>query len=188
MTQNNYGGCCQHTEQAWEEQEKGSKQQTAKKSSVGEYYPILLLFAITMFFTLFTASYPLQLYKLCGVFMAIWLSALAFLKLLAPQQFAQVFSLYHPVAKVWTGFGYAFPFVELVFAALMARSVNHGCHFSVTVAICVIYLLDAGGVAYALYQGRSLKCACMGAVQLPLTWLTVTEDLMMIGHVMGHGV
>ena len=110
--------------------------------------------------------------------MAAWWAALSWLKLIRLESFATgPFVQYYPLAIVWKGFGYVFPFIELSFACLMASGF---CHWGLTLVIVVTYVLDAGGVIAALCQGKALKCGCMGAISLPLTGVTVAEDIMMI--------
>jgi len=165
------------------------KEECAKENSIeskngcvrllSTYWALLLLFAFTTGFSFLTQlDVPFQWYKVARVWMSIWLAALAWLKLASLSKFADTFCLYHPVAMVWRDFGYLFPFIELTLAILF--TVEKMCHWSITAVLAVVYLVDAAGVAWALSRGKSLCCGCMGAISLPLTWITVSEDIMMV--------
>merc|ERR1711934_1166539 len=143
------------------------------------FKPLILLVVFSTIFAVLPNRKNLTWMTVCMSFCAIFLAGLSWLKLVNLEKFAKgAFSRYHPIAMHWQPFGFIFPFIELGLACVMTSG---WWHWGITVLIGVLYGLDAVGVTVALVQGKKLECGCMGVISLPLSWVTVVEDLVMIG-------
>ena len=88
--------------------------------------------------------------------------------------------LYDLLARRWVPYSYIYPFAELTAGVLMtARALDW---ISIPVAL-FIGSVGAVSVFKAVYiDRRELKCACVGgASNVPLGFVSLTENLMMIG-------
>ena len=87
---------------------------------------------------------------------------------------------YDLLAKRWVPYSYVYPFAEGLAGVLMLAGV--AVWASVPIAL-VIGGIGAVSVVKAVYiDRRELKCACVGgSSNVPLGFLSLTENLMMIG-------
>lgn len=112
-------------------------------------------------------------------FMAGFFLTFSFFKLLNVAAFAQSYAGYDVIAKAWPGWGYVYPFVEL---ALGVAYVLHLNMTTVNVVTLIVMLAGTIGVAKSLLAKRAIQCACLGTVfNLPMSWVTLVEDLLMAG-------
>jgi methylamine utilization protein MauE len=104
---------------------------------------------------------------------------LALLKLQNVESFATMFLNYDLLAKRWVPYSYIYPFAEGVAGVLMIAGVL--TWFSAPLAL-FIGVVGAVSVFKAVYiDKRELKCACVGgSSNVPLGFLSLTENLMMI--------
>jgi glutaredoxin len=146
------------------------------------YRPVAWLFALTALSALalshaaFGEALTLQAARW---FVSLSMVVLALLKLQNVETFATMFLNYDLLAKRWVPYGYVYPFAEALAGLLMTAGVL--TWLSVPIA------LAAGGigavsVVKAVYiDKRELKCACVGgSASVPLGFLSLTENLMMI--------
>ena len=105
---------------------------------------------------------------------------LALLKLQDIESFSTMFLNYDLLARRWVGYGYVYPFAEGLAGVLMVARVLDW--ISVPVAL-FIGTVGAVSVFKAVYiDRREIKCACVGgASKVPLGFVSLTENLMMIG-------
>ena len=112
-------------------------------------------------------------------FVAFGMVILAMLKLQDVERFSTMFLNYDLLARRWVPYGYIYPFAEFTAGALMAA---HALAWvSIPVAL-FIGTVGAASVFKAVYlDRRELKCACVGgASKVPLGFVSLTENLMMI--------
>ena len=104
---------------------------------------------------------------------------LALLKLQNVESFATMFLNYDLLAKRWVPYSYIYPFAEGLAGVLMVAGAL--TWLSVPVAL-FIGTVGAVSVFKAVYiDRRELKCACVGgASNVPLGFVSLTENLMMI--------
>jgi hypothetical protein len=100
-----------------------------------------------------------------------------FFKLLNVPAFADAYRGYDVVAKVWPGWGYVYPFVEVALGAAYLANV-------VPVAVNVVTLVVMGvstvGVVQSVLNKQKIRCACLGTVfNLPVSTVTLVEDGLM---------
>jgi glutaredoxin len=147
------------------------------------YRPIIALFAVTALMALATsyaASVPLVSPATLQTFIAISMSVLALLKLQNVETFSAMFLNYDLLAKRWVPYSYIYPFAEAAAGVLMlARALDW---LSIPIAL-FIGTIGAASVFRAVYlDKRELKCACVGgSSNVPLGFISLTENLMMIG-------
>ena len=147
------------------------------------YRPVAALFAITALMALGVshAVYGTPFTVRAGEwFVGFSMAVLALLKLQNVESFATMFLNYDLLAKRWVPYSYIYPFAEGLAGVLMIAGVL--TWLSVPVAL-FIGTVGAVSVFKAVYlDKRELKCACVGgSSSVPLGFLSLTENLMMIG-------
>ena len=111
-------------------------------------------------------------------FMAGFFLSFAFFKLLDISAFADAYAGYDLLAAKWHGWGYVYPFVELLLG--MAYLANWQPALTSWITL-VVMGFSAMGVIQAVLNKRRIQCACLGAVfKLPMSTVTIVEDLGMV--------
>ncbi|RZJ42077.1 MAG: glutaredoxin family protein [Brevundimonas sp.] len=146
------------------------------------YVPVLVVFAVALLIALpvvWLKDGPV-LSGLLPTFIAIAMCLLAMLKLQDVEKFSTMFLNYDLLAQKWPPYGYLYPFLELGAGVLMLAGIL--IVVSAPVAL-VIGGIGALSVFKAVYiDKRHLKCACVGgSTNVPLGFVSLTENLMMIG-------
>ncbi|PRB84459.1 MauE/DoxX family redox-associated membrane protein [Pseudomonas sp. MYb185] len=113
-------------------------------------------------------------------FIALAMSILALLKLRDLESFSSMFLGYDLLAQRWVPYAWLYPFGEALAGILMVAGAL--LWLSIPVAL-VIGCVGAVSVFKAVYiDKRELKCACVGGdSQVPLGFVSLTENLMMVG-------
>lgn len=89
--------------------------------------------------------------------------------------FYHSFREYDLIASKYAIYGYLYPFFEL---ALAIGFLTHFFLVLVGIVTAVLMLFLLFGIVLALFQGKKLKCACLGAkLDLPLGAVSVVESL-----------
>ena len=147
------------------------------------YAPVIAVFAATALLAM-AVSYavlatPFSLQALAW-FISFSMVVLAVLKLRDIQGFSTMFLGYDLLARRWPTYGKIYPFAELGAGVLMAAGAF--TWLSAPVAL-IIGGIGAISVFKAVYlDKRDLKCACVGGdSNVPLGFISLTENLMMIG-------
>ena len=112
-------------------------------------------------------------------FMGYFFLVFGVLKLIRLRGFVEAYREYDVLAMRSTTYAYAYPFLELFFAAayLLAWQVQ-----AVSAAVAVVMLIGAYGIYRKLRAKEEIPCACLGTVfKVPMTWVTLGEDLLMAG-------
>ncbi len=147
------------------------------------YRPVAALFAMTALMALAVSqavyATPFTM-RAAEWFIAFSMAVLALLKLQNVESFATMFLNYDLLAKRWVPYSYVYPFAEGLAGVLMIAGVAKW--LSVPIAL-LIGGVGAVSVVKAVYiDRRELKCACVGgSSNVPLGFLSLTENLMMIG-------
>ncbi|WP_459556794.1 heavy-metal-associated domain-containing protein [Lacunimicrobium album] len=145
------------------------------------YYPLvlILLYLLGAVGLAEVAAGGLDTERAMRNFMAGFFLVFSFFKLLDVPAFAMSYSSYDILARRWLGYGYVYPFVELALGA--AYLANFQPAFTNT-ATLVVMGVSTVGVVQSLLARRKIRCACLGAVfNLPMSYVTLTEDLLMAG-------
>ena len=113
-------------------------------------------------------------------FIAFSMCLLALMKLRDVSGFATMFLNYDLLARRWVPYGKVYPFAELFAGVMMIAGAL--VWLAAPVAL-IIGGIGAVSVFKAVYiDKRELKCACVGGdSNVPLGFVSLTENLMMIG-------
>ena len=147
------------------------------------YRPVIALFAITALMALAVSmavfGTPFT-WRALAWFIAFSMAVLALLKLQDVETFSSMFLNYDLLARRWVPYAYIYPYAEAFAGILMIAGVL--VWLSAPVAL-FIGGIGAVSVFKAVYvDKRELKCACVGgASKVPLGFVSLTENLMMIG-------
>lgn len=147
------------------------------------YRPVVALFSMTALMALaacWAVSGSAFTVQAAEWFIAFSMAVLALLKLQNVESFATMFLNYDLLAKRWVPYSYIYPFAEGVAGVLMIGGIM--TWLSAPLAL-LIGSIGAVSVFKAVYiDRRELKCACVGgASNVPLGFVSLTENLMMIG-------
>jgi len=154
---------------------------TKEKDSV-TYQPVIALFAVA--FALAVAVTWLVngvLFKPQTIawFISTAMVLLGLQKLQNIENFATMFLNYDLLAQKWVRYGYVYPFVETIAGLSMLMGVMTWLSAPITLIVASI---GAISVIKAVYiDKRELKCACLGDSRVPLGFVSLVENLMMIG-------
>ncbi|MEZ5567054.1 MAG: glutaredoxin [Halioglobus sp.] len=147
------------------------------------YRPVIALFAVALALALAMAwaipgpATPLSVFE---SFVAMAMTLLALQKLQDVERFSTMFLNYDLLARRWVRYGYLYPYGEALAGVLMLAGV--ALWLAAPIAL-FIGTVGAVSVFKAVYiDKRELKCACVGgASNVPLGFVSLTENLMMIG-------
>ncbi len=151
------------------------------KSWIEIYKPILLIFGYIIGITLLVEYMHGEFVwmRWMNHFMAGFFLVFSFFKLLNLKGFAESYSMYDIVGKKWNGWGYVYAFVEL---ALGLAFLTGFYPLLTNIVTFVVMSVSIIGVLQSVANKRKIKCACLGAVfNLPMSTITIIEDLLMIG-------
>jgi glutaredoxin len=155
-----------------------------KVAAPGEtsYRPVIAVFAMTALTAMAVsqAAFGSPLTMRAGEwFIGFSMCVLALLKLQDVDRFSAMFLNYDLLAKRWVRYGSIYPFAEGLAGLLMVAGVL--TWLSAPIAL-FIGGIGAVSVFKAVYlDKRELKCACVGgSSNVPLGFLSLTENLMMI--------
>ena len=154
------------------------------------YTPVAALFTMTALMALAAshAAYGTPFTFRAGEwFIGFSMAVLALLKLQNIESFATMFLNYALLAKRWVRYSYIYPFAEGVAGVLMIAGV-----LTWVAAPVALFIGTVGAVSVfkAVYRDRrDLKCACVGgSSNVPLGFLSLTENLMMIAMAVWMGL
>ncbi len=154
-----------------------------KNEGAVSYEPVIALFTMAAAMALavsWAAHGSLVTVATVEWFVAISMCLLALQKLKDIESFATMFLNYDLLAQRWVRYGYVYPFGEGLAGVLMVA----GALMWVAVPVALfIGTVGAVSVFKAVYiDRRELKCACVGGdSKVPLGFVSLTENLMMIG-------
>ena len=149
---------------------------SSNNAKLSEYKSLFIIVGLIFFVSLVLSS---DLMTLMRNFMAGFFIVFSGFKLLDLNGFAEGYSTYDLLARKWRGYGYVYPFVELLLGILLIRNIYP---IYVNVFIVVLMTFSGLGVLDSISKKRKFKCACLGTViDLPLTTVTLVEDFGMAG-------
>jgi glutaredoxin len=154
-----------------------------RDSKATSYRPIFVLFTMTALAALaasHAASGQPFTIRALQWFIAFSMVVLSLLKLQNVETFSAMFLNYDLLARRWVPYSYVYPYAEGLAGVLMISGALKW--ISVPVAL-FIGTVGAVSVFKAVYvDKRELKCACVGgSSSVPLGFISLTENLMMIG-------
>lgn len=148
---------------------------------VSTYKPLILIVSFILGGSILS-QYPFNNFSggdLMRHFMAGFFIVFSFFKLLNLKGFSDSYAMYDIVATKWKGWGLIYPFVELGLGVMYWIKIEP----QVTNWITVIVLgVSSIGVIKSNLDKKKIKCACLGDVfNLPMSTVTIVEDLLMVG-------
>ena len=156
-----------------------------KDKNAVTYTPVIALFSVAALLAIavtWVAKGTLLSAQTIPWFIAIAMVLLGLQKLQDIDKFATMFLNYDLLAKKWVRYGYVYPFVETGAGVLMLMGVLNWLSAPV---VLVVAGIGAISVIKAVYiDKREIKCACLGDSRVPLGFVSLTENLMMIGMAM----
>ena len=148
--------------------------------ALSTYRPLLLIVSFIAGVSLL-AQFPFQSFS-GGLWMRHFMSGFfivfSFFKLLNIKGFATSYAMYDEIAARWKGWGYIYPFVELVLGILYLINLFP---FWTNIATIIILGVSSIGVIRSNLNRQKIKCACLGDVfNLPMSTVTIVEDVGMV--------
>jgi len=155
-------------------------EQPADSKTAATYFPLLLLVAFLVgvvgLVEVRTGSFVSK--RAMGNFMGAFFLAFSFFKLLDLQGFADNYRSYDVVARRVPGYGFVYPFIELLLGVAYITTLQP---FATNLVTLVVMSVSSIGVIQSLLNKRQIRCACLGtAFNLPMSTVTLVEDGLMI--------
>ena len=150
------------------------------------YRPVIAHFAITVLMALAASlavfGTPFT-WRALQWFIGFSMAVLALLKLQDVENFSSMFLNYDLLARRWVPYAYIYPYAEAFAAILMIAGVL--VWLSAPVALFIGGIGEVSVFKAVYIDRRALKCACVGgASKVPLGFISLTENLMMIAMAM----
>lgn len=150
------------------------------EKSINTYKPLILIISFIAGVS-FLAQYPFERFSIMlwmRYFMAGFFIVFAFFKLLNLTGFADSYRMYDIVAAKWKGWGFIYPFVELILGVLYLTNI---VPYQTNLVTVIILGVSSIGVIKSNLDKKKIKCACLGDVfNLPMSTVTIVEDLAMV--------
>lgn len=147
------------------------------------YRPVIVLFAMTALAALagsYAATGELVTSLAAQWFIAFSMIVLSLLKLQNVETFSAMFLNYDLLAKRWVPYSYVYPYGEGLAGVLMIAGALEWISIPVALFIGTVGAISVFKAVYV--DKRELKCACVGgSSNVPLGFISLTENLMMIG-------
>jgi glutaredoxin len=154
-----------------------------KDENETSYQPVIAVFAMCFLMALAAMLWmanDIFSVRTIELFIAFSMCVLAILKLRDLYSFSNQFVTYDLLAQRVVRYAYVYPFAEAFAGLGMIANV-----LIVPVALTALFIGTIGGISVfkAVYiDKRELKCACVGgSSNVPLGFVSLTENLMMIG-------
>ncbi|MBL0933334.1 MAG: glutaredoxin [Rhizobiaceae bacterium] len=147
------------------------------------YKPVIAIFGVALALAAamnWAMSGTIEPVRTIEWFIAVAMVLLGLQKLRDVEGFSTMFLNYDLLAMRWVPYGYIYPYAETLAGLLMVAGAL--MWLSVPLAL-VIGTIGAVSVFKAVYiDRRELKCACVGGgSNVPLGFVSLTENLMMVG-------
>lgn len=145
--------------------------------SISDFYSLIGILAVVGVLTALGILYFAQDWMLA--FMGYFFLVFGSLKVMRIHGFVEAYQMYDVLAKRSKAYAYLYPFLELGFGLsyLLVWQIE-----MVSIAVIIVMLIGAYGVYLKLREHEEIPCACLGTVfKVPMTWVTLGEDLLMAG-------
>lgn len=146
------------------------------------YQPVIALFATAFALSVavtWLVNNVLFMPQTIAWFISIAMVLLGLQKLQDIEKFATMFLNYDLLAQKWVRYGYVYPFIETAAGLMMMMGV-----LTWLSAPAALFIAGIGAISVikAVYiDKREIKCACLGDSRVPLGFVSLVENLMMIG-------
>ena len=147
------------------------------------YRPVAVLFTLTALASVaatYAVTGDLVTVRTAQWFIAFSMVVLAMLKLQSVETFSAMFLNYDLLARRWIPYSYIYPYAEAAAGLLMIAGALVWVSEPVALFIGTVGAVSVFKAVYV--DKRELKCACVGgSSNVPLGFVSLTENLMMIG-------
>ena len=149
-----------------------------EKGSALSYWPIVIIYVISFGMALISVKYhPTP--DFMSHFMGFVLVLFGLIKLNDVTGFAQGFAKYDPIAKKFSAYSRAYPYVEIALGVLFITQL---LVVYATLVTLIVYGASLYGAMKSLLNKEELHCVCLGTYfKLPLSRVTIIESVFMIG-------
>lgn len=149
-------------------------------SRVATYFPLILI-ALYLIGGVVLRELSLGRFEgpsMMSNFMGGFFTVFSFFKILDLRGFAEGYATYDIIAQKYPEYGKIYPFIEL-FLGILYLFAN--APFVTSLLTVIVMGVSSVGVIKSIRSRRQIQCACLGTFfQLPLTNITLFEDLLMV--------
>ncbi len=111
-------------------------------------------------------------------FMGLFYIVFSFFKFLDYKNFPKSFAMYDPLAKLFSIYGWFYPFIEVILGLFLLMRLN--IQFSLITTVIILSITTIG-VTKSLINKNAIQCACLGTLlKLPMTKATFIENIIML--------
>lgn len=145
--------------------------------SIKDFYPLFGILTIVVLLTTLGIYFLEQSPMLA--FMGYFFLVFGLLKVTGIKGFVEAYQMYDLLAMRSKSYAYLYPFLEIGFglAYLLVWQIQ-----IVSILVFFVMLVGACGIYLKLKAKEEIPCACLGTVfKVPMTWVTLGEDLLMAG-------
>lgn len=149
-------------------------------SSIAAFKPLIVVLVFILLLVLMSqlVKGAFDWMESMRLFMAGFFIAFSFFKFLDLKGFAQAYQSYDIIARVFTSWGYIYPFIELSLGIFFLFNL---IPFYANLITLVVLGISSIGVIRSVLAKSEIKCACLGTgFNLPMTTVTIIEDLSMV--------
>lgn len=154
------------------------------KYTIKDFLPLIAIFAGIIVLSIFWVNaFSGGIMRWMEIFMGLFFVVFGLLKVINLKGFKDAYLMYDLIAMKNPKYGYVYPFIELSLGVWYLASVFP---IFVNIATLVVMSVSALGVYLKLKKKEKIMCACLGVVfKVPMTWVTLAEDLLMVGMASG---
>jgi uncharacterized membrane protein len=147
-----------------------------KEPSLWKKYSII--FYITLISSVFSYYISKHSEHWVMVFMGIWYTLFAILKLSDVEQFSKMLKKYDIIASKIPFWGKIYPFIEAVLGLWFISEWNIQ---SASIVGLIFSIFSIIGVIKVIFSKQKIKCACVGtSAKMNVGWVTFSEQFIMI--------
>jgi len=156
-----------------------SMEQAKKKNHFKDLIPLFVIVgAILLFSIIMTLVIGKDFQFGMRMFMGGFFAVFGILKVLKLKDFAVAYKEYDIIAKHSSLYAHAYPFIELALGILYFINI---IPLTTNILTIIVMGIGATGVYIKLRKHEEIPCACLGTVfKVPMTWVTLAEDLLMV--------
>lgn len=149
-----------------------------KQYTLYNFLPLIIIFSCIIILTLISQWYRApSFHGAMSDFMGFFFLIFGLFKISNWSNFADAYQMYDIIAKKNKLYAYLYPIIEICLGIAYLFRWHLGL---INIITLIIMLISSIGVAKELLAGREVTCACLGAVfKIPMTWVTLVEDLLM---------
>jgi copper chaperone CopZ len=151
---------------------------SSEKSKLQQLTPLFLILGYITVASILLNYKQWNLGEAMFDFMGLFYIVFSFFKMLDLKGFPESFKMYDPLAKIFPGYGWVYPFIETALGIMFLMRIELDIALITTIIVLGITTI---GVTKTLLDKKSIQCACLGtALKLPMTQATFIENAIML--------